>query len=635
MKYFLGVIFFAVSLFKAQVSENANKDSIIVDTGKKDSLKIFKPTIQDYLLQQAYAPQKTIDTVFSSDKTFRFSQYNNQDSFGKIQFSNIGSGYHDLIFRINKEQNLAVLPSRKSHFILGINDISYFDVKTPTTSFIYHNSVGQGAALESTYTQNYGKNLNISVQYMGLRSQGLYRRELAANNHFIFSSQYRSSDKRYHLFTHYIHQNINNEENGGINDLNLFLGNDSRFNNRQNIPVNLENSESRFSYRRYFLSQEFQIINSEKIPFKVRHTLSHQANKYKYIQFGVEDFYASDLVSNFDTYAYKFSKNLSNTLTLVWDTPVLKLEVGARHQLINLGTDRELPSSVGVSIPLDHRENRMGLVGNLEMTVRKKFNLQSHLEYSNGPLFGNYLRSENQMSFSTFRDYFMTTHLNFQTTKPSFNFLINPSFYQNFNYNFLNAQNQNVLEIGAKIGAKWLKSHLFFNYYRIDQYAYFDALGMPRQSNTAVQISQLGGEATLRKGSWGLHLRGLFQNALQQKELVPMPSIIGRVNAFYQAKAFKNAAEIQTGIKVYYFSSFDSRVYFPVLNEFILSSSSSAIGGRPIADLYFNMKVKTMTVFAEAQHFNTLFTKNKSFAAPYFPINDFRINLGIVWHIFH
>jgi hypothetical protein len=30
----------------------------------------------------------------------------------------------------------------------------------------------QGAALNSTYTQNIGKNFNFAVEYMGLRSQG-------------------------------------------------------------------------------------------------------------------------------------------------------------------------------------------------------------------------------------------------------------------------------------------------------------------------------------------------------------------------------------------------------------------------------------------------------------------------------
>jgi hypothetical protein len=55
---------------------------------------------------------------------------------------------------------------------LGIDDVKYYDVKTPTTSFVYHNAMKQGAALNSTYTQNVGKNFNFAVEYMGLRSQG-------------------------------------------------------------------------------------------------------------------------------------------------------------------------------------------------------------------------------------------------------------------------------------------------------------------------------------------------------------------------------------------------------------------------------------------------------------------------------
>ena len=114
-----------------------------------------------------------------------------------------------------------------------------------------------------------------------------------------------------------------------------------------------------------------------------------------------------------------------------------------------------------------------------------------------------------------------------------------------------------------------------------------------------------------------------------------MPNFVGRLNVFYQSKAFKNAAEIQTGFKVYYFSKFKSRDYFPVHNEFVLSNSGTSIGGQPIADAYFNMKVKRMMIFAEAQHFNTTFMKNKSFTAPNYPIYDFRLNLGIVWYRFH
>jgi hypothetical protein len=68
-----------------------------------------------------------------------------------------------------------------------------------------------------------------------------------------------------------------------------------------------------------------------------------------------------------------------------------------------------------------------------------------------------------------------------------------------------------------------------------------------------LNISQIGGEATFKYWKLNFNTKLLFQSALSEKESFPMPSFVGRLNAFYQTKAFKNAAEIQTGIKVYYF----------------------------------------------------------------------------------
>ena len=69
--------------------------------------------------------------------------------------------------------------------------------------------------------------------------------------------------------------------------------------------------------------------------------------------------------------------------------------------MINLGTDKELPAIVGVSIPLDNKENRFGAVGNLEIKLWDKVDLKSNLEYSNGSTFGNFLRSEKQFEVRT------------------------------------------------------------------------------------------------------------------------------------------------------------------------------------------------------------------------------------------
>ena len=612
-----------------------SQDTLVIDSGKKDSLKIFKPTIYDYQYQTQFSEKKIFDTVFTHDKTFIFSQYNNKNNFGRIQFANIGEGFQSLVFEVNPEQNLALLPTNKSYFLLGINDIKYYDVKTPTTAFIYHNSVKSGAELTSTYTQNIGKNFNFAVEYTGLRSLGLYQNSLAAQNHVLFSGHFKSKNNKYEAFAHYLHQNINNQENGGIENVDLFFNGDSRFDNRINLPVNLSNSESRFAYRRYYFSQEFRPFSSEKFPFKIRHTIFHQANKFYYEQDSPQSFYFND-VSELLDYPYsskKYSKNLSNTVSVLFDKEKFKLDAGVRHQIIKLGIGTALPNYL--DIPQEVSENRIGAVGNLFIKLFDKVELNANLEISAGKEFGSFFRSANRLKFEPIKDYFVTAKVNFQNASPTFNLLMNPSVYKNFTFKLNDPANETTTEIGADLNLKWFQSVLSANYFRVDNYTYLNANALPQQSSSALNITQIGGEATFSYGKFHLNPKVLFQSAVANKDLFPMPNFIGRANLFYQTKAFKNAAEIQAGVKIYYFTKFASREYFPILNEFILPGTTSySIGGQPIADVYFNMKVKRMFFFIEAQHVNTTFMQNKSFAAPNYPIGDFRLNIGIVWYLF-
>lgn len=630
------VLTFAQRGKKIDSSRMQNKDTLVIDSGKKDSLKIFKPTIQDYQYQTQFSEKKVFDTIMTFDKTYIFSQYNNKDNFGRVQFANIGSGFNPLSYEVNAEGNLSLLPTNKSYGILGVNDIRYYDVKTPTATFIYHTAMRNGAALQSTYTQNIGKRFNFAVEYMGLRSQGFYRNSLAANNNTLFSGHYISKSGNYELFAHYLHQNVNNQENGGIADNDLFQSGNSE-SNKENAQVNLASSSSQFSYRRYYLSHQFTPFDSEKFPFRIRHTLSNQGNKYYYFQDALENYWyttASQIVTGFSPSTKKYSNNFSNTVSLVLDNEKIKLDAGVRYQMLKFGLNEiDLPL---VDVPAELKENRLGAVGNLQVKLFDKFQLNSFLEFSNGTQFGNYLKTTNNIKFEPIKDYFVNAKVNFQSVYPSFNYLANSSAYRRFNYYLQDAKNQAVTEIGGSVNLKWFKSELFANYFRIDNYTYFDSSATPRQSDNSLNISQIGGDATFSYGKFHLNTRVQFQSALTNKELLPMPSFIGRANIFFQSRAFKNAAEIQAGIKVYYFSKFASREYFPILNEYILPTANSfSIGGQPIADLYFNMKVKKMFFFIEGQQIGTLVSYNKAYAFPSYPVYDFRLNIGIVWYLFN
>ncbi|MDO5614759.1 MAG: hypothetical protein Q4G16_01105 [Cruoricaptor ignavus] len=639
MRYvFFLFLFFSLGI-KSQILKPAIQksvdDTLVIDNGDKDSVKIFKPTIADYKYRTQNSEYKIFDTTFTVQKSYALTQYNNQDNFGRIQFANIGSGFQDLVYRHNPEQNLTLLPSRKTHFILGINDIRYYDVKTPTTSFIYHTAMRNGAALQSTYTQNIGENFNFAVEYMGLRSEGFYTNSLAANNNTIFSGHYISNNKKYEAFAHFIHQNVNNEEYGGITTLSEFLNGDSQISNRANLTVNLNGSDSKFSYRRYYFSQNFSPFNSEKIPFKMSHTIFHQGNKY-YFNLGSSDGGAFESINPQLTFNNKkYSENLSNTVNLVFDNEKFLLNAGVRYQNIVLGAENQIINSTEFARE-KITENRLGAVGNLKINLWDKLSLNSFLEFSNGKQFGNFLRSANQLKFEPIKGYFVDAKINLQNSAPSFNYLLNISPVMNYTYNFTDFKNENILEIGGTVGLKWFDAKLFANYFRIDNYAYFSEDGRPNQSSTSLNISQIGGEADFSYRKFHLNTRLHFQSNLSNKDLLPTPNFIGRANIYWQTKAFKNAAEIMTGLKLYYFSKFDSRDFAPVINEFILPNSRAyAIGGQPIADAYFNLRVKTMQFYIEGQNITTTFMQNKSYTVPYYPLYDFRLNIGIVWQMFH
>ena len=406
MRYIFFMLFIGV-WGQAQITDS----EIIIDNGNKDSIKVFKPTINDYQYRTQFSEKKAFDTTFTIDKYYQFTQFNNKDNFGKIQFSNMGSGFQQLIYETNFEEDLALFPTKKSFTFLGIKDIKYYDVKTPTTIFHYHNGYNNGGALQSTYTQNIGKRFNFAIEYMGLRSQGFYQRDLASSNNSIFSAHYLSKNGRYEIYTHYIHQNISNEENGGLANLDNFISGDSRFNNRESLTINLYNTYSKFMARRYYFSHSLVPFNAEKFPFKIKHTLYHQSNRFNYTQENNENYYSSELIDNYNTNTYKQSKNFSNTFSLAFDQEKFRAEAGIRYQNIRFETGTPIIINEAIADNL-MKENRIGIIGNIALKIGNKFDLNSSLEISNGTKLGNYINSKNQITFEPIKDYFLNAYLN-------------------------------------------------------------------------------------------------------------------------------------------------------------------------------------------------------------------------------
>ena len=70
----------------------------LIGQGRKDSLKIFKPTINDYQHYTQFSEKKIFDTVFTIDKSYQFTQYNNPRQLWKNPICQHWFWISDLIF---------------------------------------------------------------------------------------------------------------------------------------------------------------------------------------------------------------------------------------------------------------------------------------------------------------------------------------------------------------------------------------------------------------------------------------------------------------------------------------------------------------------------------------------------------
>lgn len=99
-----------------------------------DSLKVFIPTIKDYVFWQINAPKQVMDTALSIQSYYKQNIYN-RDLFGYQVGSNLGLALNPLVYDID-QPNQGILPAGKRHLYIRPEDVEYFNVKTPTTHFL-------------------------------------------------------------------------------------------------------------------------------------------------------------------------------------------------------------------------------------------------------------------------------------------------------------------------------------------------------------------------------------------------------------------------------------------------------------------------------------------------------------------
>jgi len=226
-----------------------------------------------------------------------------------------------------------------------------------------------------------------------------------------------------------------------------------------------------------------------------------------------------------------------------------------------------------------------------------------------------------------------------QSAYPSLNLLYNQSFYKDFNYYNFSFDNTNTQKLFGKLDLTKLKTSFEAELYNVANYVYVGSDFRPKQLDGSISLFQIKGNNLLTYKKINLRTTVQYQKVTQNEAFLPLPDLIARASIYWQSKMFDNKAEVQIGFNGNYFTEFESREFFPVINEFMLQRGNSTygiqkIGGFPILDFFLNIKVDRMRIYLRADHFNAFWGENNYYSAPFVPYRDFKVQFGVKWYLF-
>lgn len=617
------------------------------DSIKKISEKIA--TIDMYRFITIENDTTYIDTSLTIQKEYSHN-YLRKDIFGLLPFANDGQTYNTLQYSLTDFSPYPEFGFKAKHFnFLEANQIRYSSVATPVTELYFKTTVRKGQSVDAFITLNTSENLNFSIAYKGLRSEGEYINQLSSTGNFRFTTSYNTKNKRYFAKAHYTFQDILNEENGGITTIDDFESEDPNYNNRQRFEVYFSDAKSFLKGKRIFLDHNFR-INSEKgnNNLYLTHQFNYENKFFEYNQATVPSSVGGTIVYRFGE-SFKNSgindqtryNKMYNRVGLVYENTTLgKFQFFADDfrtnyyydQILIFDNQNVIPSSFSQEInsvggQYEYRKNKWNgkFLYSRSVTAQSLSNLDAKLEYD--------LNDEIQFSFQ---------YQNINKL-PNSNYNLHQSSYVQYNWSN-DFKNEKINSISANAITPWidaevqfsvLKDHLFFNDASTSEQALAKTqIVAPSQYDGTINYLSVKVSRELTFGNFALDNTILYQKVDQQDAILNVPEIVTRNTFYYSNYLFKKALFLQTGISLNYFSSYYANDYNPVIGEFFVQNDKQ-IGNHPNFDFFINAKIQRTRIYFKAEHFNSSLTGNNFYSSPNNPSRDFTIRFGLIWNFFN
>lgn len=599
-----------------------------------DSTKvIYGPRTARYFLEEdIFDNHKTLYQIDTSYDDFHRYNFVQRADFQLVDLGNFGTASRNVFFRPIEQLGTQFGYDAYSPYAYQINDVKYYDTKSPYTNLYLTLGGGGQNILRFDHSQNLSPRLNLGInvqrfttnKQFGTSGQSDSQTNLAQNWGFVFHGNYRSKDEKYTFLGQFNHLNHHVYEQGGMSpdSLNFKTDRGIEYDNPSATFRTAQSWERRNNwhiYQQYVLAQGFQVYHV----FDYKRSID---------VFSDTDLTNARLYGFYNNYYYDSTQTRQEVKFRLFENKFgikgrfqgFNYRAHYRQRIANMNGAYTKSDSTTGTYRLSRFENFVGLW----LAYYLKDSTQratAEFEY----LLGRDFKIKGEVVSKWFRVGYLSTF-----TSPTF-------VQQLYDANHLRWTNSNRLVNSNNIygqinvNTKQLRLSPRLDYHLINNYFYFDTAAVARQYTSAFSVVRVGGEAEWRPGKFQF-LTQTYYTLVSNNDILRIPRFFANFRATFDF-VYAKVLFLQVGGEIHYKSAYYADAYMPLTQQFHLQNRLKT-EGVVYTEVFLNARINRVRLFvkmanaAQGNYQGALI--RGYFSTPFYPVVGRSLGFGVNWPLF-
>ncbi len=542
--------------------------------------------------------------------------------FNNVLINNLGtfgSSYYFSTTYLNDNQSQIFAPKQINNQLLMLDGFK------PFTNLTWINAGRREQVFSLHHIQKFGKQASLVFLYKRISSPGVYINQEANNSLFKGEFNYQSLNQIYHLKLSTHIDRINNQENGGLSDVQDFET--DTFDRRSLYQVNLTQSYYQIKENNYAIDQKVNVIN-QKI----------DSASYHQIYIGLGNYYKTRTRNyyDYDADASLYQNTYFDSTSRFWLDSTFykdfthKFSLGLKHKKIDVNGffeyhQEEYSQLTGIDTTYNNAYTGLNLEAGFS-----KVNIQTQFKYGlNGYNSGD-IQSAFLLNYHTNDNYNINFEVRYNLIEPELYYKTYSS--NHFKWDSTNFFKKQTIYLSTSVESKKYRARFFVNAKLLDKFFYYDSLVILKQHDFASHQISTGIEKDY--SLWNLHFKtALIYQITSNDTILPLPAFVGRQVMYYENRLFKKALKLRTGFNVSFTTDYYGYEFMPGISQFYVQSKKK-IGNYPYIDFFISLHLKRAQIFFKWEHLNAGMMNYNYFLTPTIPAHDRSFKFGVSWNMF-